>query len=124
MSYLDLQSFSVKAVFSHTLYKTSSAVKAAYNNMKTILQTAAMRPFQSSPSPLSLCLISAAADSAGGGPAGGGRRRPLRRGQHAGGGTQDAGPGAGEGITEAQQARYPGDLRRRHPAAGAKFIFH
>lgn len=64
------------------------------------------------------CLTFGFTDSHGGRPAGGGRRCSLCWGQHAGSGTQDAGPGAGQGIAEAQQARYPGHLWRRHPTTG------
>lgn len=105
----------------HTFHQTNvfrCICSLERSNKKKVLETAVMRPLQSSALSLSLCIICASADSAGGRPAGGGRWRALRRGQHAGGGTQDAGSGAGEGITEAQQAGYPGDLWRRHPAAG------
>ena len=65
------------------------------------------------------CHVGPWADSSGGRPAGGGRRRSLRRGQHSRSRTQDPGPRAHQGTTEAQQARYPGHLRRCHPTTGS-----
>lgn len=60
-------------------------------------------------------------DTPGGCPAGCGRRRPLRWRQHTRCRTQDPGPRACQGTAEAEQAGYPGHLRRSHPATGSRW---